>query len=106
MQQWFMRTGLISSGSVYCIAYVGKKLLKFRNFYQIFAFWGLLCPSPFTNLSQIWQQTVDPQFTLTGQISFESIYCVTFKGQKTHSLGQILTFGAPVSTPFTDKGQI
>ena len=67
-------------------------------------FGGLLCP-PLYQSGPIWQQTVDPISTLTRQISFESVYCVTFQGQK-RIVGQILTLGAPVPSPLTDTGQI
>jgi len=62
-----------------------------RNFDQIFTFLWLLCPSSFTNPGKIWQQTVDPWSTLTRQISFEFVFCVTFQGQK-RNFGQRLTF--------------
>jgi len=48
-----MFTGLISSASVYCVAHAGQKPQKYRNFNQIFT-------SHFTDLGQIWQETVGP----------------------------------------------
>ena len=54
--------------------------------------------SPFNNPDQIWQQTVGPWSTLTRQISFEFVFCVTFQGQK-RNFGQILTFGGSCAQP-------
>jgi len=55
---------------------------KYCNFDQIFTFVGALVAIPFTDLGQIWQETVDPWSTLTRQISSGSVYCATFQGQK------------------------
>jgi len=64
---------------------------------------------PLYQSGPMWQETVDPRSTLTRltrQISFESVYCVTFQGRKTN-LGKILTFeGLLYLAPFTDKGHI
>ena len=76
-----------------------ERLLKCRNIDQIFTFWRwLLCPSSFTNPGQIWQQIVDQWSVLIHQISFKSVYCVIFQGQK-RNFGQILTFGGSCIQP-------
>ena len=54
-----------------------------------------MCSSPFTDVGQIWQETVDPRSMLTRQISFESIYCITFQERKS----AILTFVGPCTQP-------
>jgi len=59
------------------------EMSQFRPHFHIFFWGGLLCPSPITNPGQICQQAVDPRSTRIRQISFESVYCVTFQGQKT-----------------------
>jgi len=70
-----MLTGLISSGSVHCLAHVGRKLPQCGNFDQILA--ANSRPTVYA--------------TLTRQISFESVYCVTFQRKKTHNFWQMLT---------------
>jgi len=55
-----MLTGLISSGLVYCVANVGQKTDRISQFWPNFhILWGFLCPSPFNDAGQIWQDTVD-----------------------------------------------
>jgi len=51
--QWSMLIGLISSGSVYCVAHVGQKTAKISQFRPNFRFCGGSCAHPFTNLGQI-----------------------------------------------------
>ena len=77
----------------------GKNLPIYCNFDQIFAFWGALVPIFFSVPSQ----TLDSQSTLTCQISFESVYYVTFEGRKTAIFD---IWGAPAPSPLTGKGQI
>jgi len=77
-----MLTGLISCGLVYYVALEGENTAEMLQFRGNFHIWGLFCPSPVTNPGKIWQQTIDPQSPLTCHISFESVYCVTFQGQK------------------------
>jgi len=75
------------------------EMWQFRPNFHIL---GVLVPIPFTDPGQMRQRTVKQWSTLTGQISFESVRCVSFQGRK------ILTFmGAPVRYPvlFTDEGQ-
>jgi len=64
----------------------GKKPPKYSNFDQIFTFWGVLVPIPFTNPGQIWQETVHQRSMLTCQISFN------LPGPKNSNFGQMLTF--------------
>ena len=110
-QIWHSRVGqlsiltcLISSASVYSVTLVGKICQNVAIATKFSHFGGLLCP-PLYQSGPIWQQTVYPRSTLTRQISFESVYCVTFQGQK-RVVGHILTLGAPVPSPLTDMGQI
>jgi len=72
---------------------------KFRNFDHIFTIWGTLVPILFTDLSQIWQEIVDPQSMLTCQISSESICCVTFRGWKTAILAKVWHLGGSCTQP-------
>jgi len=69
--KWSTLTGLISSGSVYCFTHAGKKHQNVAILTKLSQFPGLLCPQPFTKPGQI---------LLTYQISFTSVYCVTFQG--------------------------
>jgi len=83
--QWSMLTGLISSGSVYCVASAGKKPLNYHNFHIFLREVGSFCPSPLPIQGKFYrkQQTADPRSMLTFQISFESVCCITFQGRKT-----------------------
>jgi len=72
---------------IYCAAHTGEKPSKCRNFDQIFTFGGFLCPFPFTDPGQFFPEIIDLRFTLTRQISFEPVYCVTFRGRKTAHRG-------------------
>jgi len=57
------------------------KTTKYRNFDLFFTIIvEALLPLP--NPGQIWQEIVDQRYTLTYQISFEYIYCVSFWGWK------------------------
>jgi len=77
-----MLAGLISCGSVYCVAYAGKRP-KCRKFDQIFTFWKLLCSPPYQSRSNLAANSRPTLLsTLTCQISFESVHCGT-KEQKT-----------------------
>jgi len=58
---------------------LGKKTAKMSQFHIL----GALVPIPLYNASQILQETADPWSTLTCQISFESVYCVTLQERKT-----------------------
>lgn len=52
--QWStMATGLISSGSVYCITHAEQNMLKYCSFDQIFYLWGGGCCAPSTKLGKI-----------------------------------------------------
>ena len=73
------------------------EMSQFRPHFHIFFWGGLLCPSPITNPGQICQQAVDPRSTRIRQISFESVYCVTFQGQKTQQFKENFDiWGTPV----------
>ena len=65
-----------------------------------------LLPMPFINPDQIWQKTVDAWPMLTCQISFESIYCVTFLGWKTTISGQRWHLEGSCTQPLYHEGQI
>jgi len=80
-----MLTGLISSGSVYCVAHAEKNCRNLAISTKVSHFGGSCNVYPFTDQGQIWQQTVNPRSmqrlswvyavgTLTRQISFESVY--------------------------------
>jgi len=68
-------------------------------------FGRLLCP-PFTDPSQILEETINLWSTLMCKISLESVYCVTFQGSKCTILGNFWYLGAPVPSPFTDEHYI
>jgi len=53
------------------------------QFLANFDFWGLLYRPPFTDQGQIWCAIADPQYTLTCQISSQSIYSVALCWRKT-----------------------
>jgi len=57
----------------------GKKTPKYRNFEQIFTFLGLLCPSFFTDLGHIWQETVDRGLCLRAKFRLDwyRLFCCT-----------------------------
>ena len=56
---------------------------KNHNFGQILTFWGLLYRPRFTDEGQMWCAIADPQYTLTCQISSQSIYSVALCWRKT-----------------------
>jgi len=74
------------------------KSAEMSQFWPNYHILGALVSNPSTKPGQIWQQTVDPQSTLTRQISFESVYCVTFHEQK-NNFGQNLSFGVSYTQP-------
>jgi len=60
---------------------------------------GALVPTPFTDLGLIWQETVDSQFMLNCQISYESIYCHLPWMKKSAIFGQCLHLGDSCAQP-------
>jgi len=66
----------------------GKKTAEMSQCQPHFYIFGGFVPILLTDLGQIWQETVDLRSTLTCQISFESVYCVTFQEQKTAIMGK------------------
>jgi len=60
----------------------GKKTTEMSQFWPNFHILGALVHIPFTDPGKIQQETVDRWSTLTHQISFESVCCITFQGQK------------------------
>jgi len=81
-----MLTGLMLSGSVYCVVDAGQKTQKYRNFEQIFT--SPLVPIPLYRSEPFWQETVYPPSMLTRQISFESVCYITFQGRETPIWGK------------------
>ena len=85
----------------------GKNFRNVAISTQFSHFGRLLCPSPFTyqpgpNLAA---NNIQAWSTITRQISFESVACVTFRGQKPN-FWQMVTFGGSCTQPFINKGQI
>jgi len=103
MQQW--TSGLCLQAEFHLIGVLcrqyGKKTAKMSQFRPSLQIWGSCV---FTNMGQIWQQTVDPWSTLTWQISFESVYCVTFQGQKLQFGTNFNIWGLLYPAPFTEFG--
>jgi len=77
---------------------------KNLNFGQNLTFGRLLYRPPFTDEGQIWCATADPSSILTCQISSEFVHIVGFQWPKKTILGKFGHFGAPVPTPFYQRG--
>jgi len=86
---------------VFCCPFWAKAAGISQFWPNFHIYWGLLCPYPCTNPVQIWQETTDPWSTLTCQISFESVCCVAFQGQKT-ILGKFNIGGSYTQPPFNE----
>jgi len=77
------------------------------NFDQIFTFWGDLVPISLADMGQNLAIGSRPRSILTCQISFESVYFVTFHGRKTANLCKFRRLGSFMyPATFTNEGQI
>ena len=96
-----MLTGLISSGSAYCVEHLGQKMPKCRNFYQICTLLGALVPIPSTDPGQILQEIVDPMVYAYTKFRLHRFILSPSRGEKL----QIAVFGFRhfVLSPFGGK---